>query len=121
MENSPQEIKLLQNCINDLMSVLALPAIWSGSDSSQVINTLLDAVVTTLRLDFAYARFLENGDGSEIDILRLAKGQTTSVVPRDVGLTLKDLFTDASPARTSLVPNPIGAGEVFVAPLRLGL
>src|SRR6266850_78545 len=121
MQNSPQEIKLLQSCINDLISVLALPAIWSGGDSSQVVTTLLDALVGMLRLDFAYARFLDNSSGSQIDILRLAKGQTTSVLSRNVGLTLKDRLTNASPASPALIPNPIGEGEVFVASLRLGL
>src|SRR5882672_321710 len=121
MQNSPQEIKLLQSCINDLMSVLALPAIWSGGDSSQVVIALLDALVSMLRLDFAYARFLEIGNGSETEVLSLAKGQTTSLLPRDVGLTLKERLTDSSPTSPALVPNPIGEGEVFIAPLRLGL
>lgn len=121
MQNSPQEIKLLQSCINDLTSLLALPAIWSGSDSSQIVITLLDAVVSMLRLDFAYARFLKNGNGSETEVLCLAKPQTTRVLPHDVGLAFKDSLTDASPNSPALVPNPIGEGEVFIAPLRLGL
>lgn len=121
MENSPQEIKLLQSCINDLTSLLALPAIWRGSDSSQIVITLLDAVVSILRLDFAYARFLKNGNGSATEVLRLAKPQTTRVLPHDVGLAFEDSLTDASPISPALVPNPIGEGEVFIAPLRLGL
>ncbi|MEY2458128.1 MAG: hypothetical protein QOK06_3303, partial [Acidimicrobiaceae bacterium] len=121
MQNSPQEIKLLQSCINDLTSLLALPAIWSGSDSSQIVITLLDAVVSMLHLDFAYARFLKNGNGSATEVLRLANPQTTSVLPQDVGLAFKDSLTDASPTSPALIPNPIGEGEVFIAPLRLGL
>ena len=121
MQNSPQEIKLLQSGINDLTSLLALPAIWSGSDSSQIVITLLDAVVSMLRLDFAYARFLQNGNGSATEVLCLANPQTTSVLPEDVGLAFKDSLTDASPISPALVPNPIGEGEVFIAPLRLGL
>src|SRR6185503_20071867 len=111
MENSPREIKLLQGCINDLMNVLALPAIWRRGDSSQVVITLLDALVGMLPLDFGYARFLENN--SEIEILRLANGQTTSVLPRDVGLILKEGLTNASLTSPTLIPNPIGEGEVF--------
>jgi PAS domain S-box-containing protein len=42
MEVLPQhasgEIKHLQRCINDLVSLLALPAIWSGGDPSQVLE-----------------------------------------------------------------------------------
>lgn len=120
MQNSPQEIRQLQSCINDLMSVLTLPAIWTGGDSSQVITTLLDALVGMLRLDFAYARFLRNGKGSETDVLRLAKGQTTSVLPQDVGQALKHCLMDAPPNSPALVANPIGKGEVLIAPFRLG-
>src|SRR3979411_3281539 len=105
MQNSPQEIKLLQSCINDLTSVLALPAIWSGGDSSQIVITLLDAVVSMLRLDFAYAGLGNPGNGSGTDILRLAKGQTTNVLTRDVNLALKDRLADASPNTPALVPN----------------
>jgi PAS domain S-box-containing protein len=121
MQNSPQEIKLLQSCINDLTSLLSLPAIWSGSNSSQIVISLLDAVVSMLRLDFAYARFLKNGDRSATEVLRLANPQTTSVLPEDVGLAFKDSLTDASPTLPASIPNPIGEGEVFIAPLRLGL
>jgi hypothetical protein len=35
MEQTTDEIKSLQGCINDLISVLALPAIWGGHESSQ--------------------------------------------------------------------------------------
>jgi PAS domain S-box-containing protein len=121
MQNSPQEIRQLQSCINDLMSVLTLPAIWTGGDSSQVITTLLDALVGMLRLDFAYARFLGNGKGSETDVLRLAKGQTTNVLPLHVGQALEHCLLNAPPNSPALVANPIGKGEVVIAPFRLGL
>ena len=56
MEPTADEIKRLQGCINDLISVLALPAIWSGHEPSQIVSTLLDVLLGMLRLDFAYAR-----------------------------------------------------------------
>ena len=121
MDSSPQETKLLRSCINDLISVLALPDTWSGGDSSQIVTTLLDAVVRMLRLDFAYARFLPKGNGSATEVLRLAKSQTTSVRPEDVGLAFKDSLTNAAPTSPALMPNPIGEGKVFIAPLGLGL
>ena len=34
MEQTVDEIMRLQGCLNDLVSVLALPAIWSGHESS---------------------------------------------------------------------------------------
>ena len=67
---STAEIKRLQSCINDLISVLALPAIWSGSESSQILGTLLDVLLTMLRLDFAYARLSDASDGPPIEVVR---------------------------------------------------
>src|SRR5438552_17616646 len=56
MEQTPREITRLKACINDLISVLALPAIWSGHETSLIASTLLDALLGMLRLDFAYLR-----------------------------------------------------------------
>ena len=30
-----EQVKHLQRCINDLISMMALPALWSGSDTSR--------------------------------------------------------------------------------------
>jgi hypothetical protein len=47
--------KRLQRCINDLVSLVALPALWSGDEPSQILGTLLDALIGMLGLDLAYA------------------------------------------------------------------
>src|ERR1700684_1532037 len=56
LEDPAQEIKRLRRCINDLTGLLALPAIWRGSEPSQIVQTLLDVLLRMLNLDFAYAR-----------------------------------------------------------------
>ena len=50
------EIKNLKRCLNDVVSLLALPAMWAGSQPSQIVQTLLDALLGMLCLDFVYAR-----------------------------------------------------------------
>jgi hypothetical protein len=55
-DENVSEIKQLQRCIRDLVSVLSLPAVWTGTDTSIVANTLLDVLSRMLRLDFAYLR-----------------------------------------------------------------
>ncbi len=56
-----EEIKRLQRCVNDLISVLTLPATWSGGEPSQIANTLLDALLRVLQLDLVYVCL--KGDG----------------------------------------------------------
>ena len=55
-EHPDEEIKDLRRCLNDLVSVLALPAMWSGREPSHVVHTLLDSLLGMLHLDFVYAR-----------------------------------------------------------------
>jgi PAS domain S-box-containing protein len=121
MEPTADEIRRLQGCINDLLSVLALPAIWHGQGPSQIVSTLLDALLAMLRLDFAYARLSEAIDGSPVEVVRLAQRRHPAAQPPDVGRALNRWLTSDPPASPFVVPNPIGAGEVSIAALRLGL
>ena len=73
MENIADEIKRLQGCINDLISVLALSALWSGREPSEMIRALLDGLLGMQRLDFAYARLSGPIDVEPIELLRWAQ------------------------------------------------
>jgi PAS domain S-box-containing protein len=121
MENTADEIKRLQSCINDLISVLALPAIWSGSESSQIVGTLLDALLAMLRLDFAYARLSDSSDGPPIEVVRLGQRQRPSVQLQQVGQALSRWLTGDPAASRFLLPDPAGEGEVSIASFSLGL
>ena len=115
------EIKRLQGCINDLFGVLALPAIWNERESAEVMSTLLDALVGMLRLDFAYARLSDTMEGAPIEMVRLAQRRNPEIQPREVGRALQDWLTGDSPTVPFLAPNPIGEGNISIAPFRLGL
>jgi PAS domain S-box-containing protein len=120
MENTA-EIKRLQSCINDLISVLALPAIWSGSESSQILGTLLDVLLTMLRLDFAYARLSDASEAPAIELVRLSGHRHSSVHPRQFGQALNRWLTDDQAASGCVIPHPAGDGEVSIASYSLGL
>ncbi|MCU1311724.1 MAG: sensor signal transduction histidine kinase [Candidatus Angelobacter sp.] len=118
---STAEIKRLQSCINDLISVLALPAIWSGGESSQILGTLLDVVLTMLRLDFAYARLSDASDGPPIEVVRLGDHRNSFVQPQQIGQALDRWLTCEQTASRIMVPDPAGEGEVSIASFSLGL
>src|SRR5438132_9333275 len=101
---STAEIKRLQSCINDLISVLALPAIWSGSKSSQILSTLLDVLLTMLRLDFAYARLGDASHGPPIEVVRLGDHRHSPVQPQQFGQALDRWLTDDQTASRCVVP-----------------
>lgn len=57
-----EEVTRLQRCINDLVSVVALPALWSGRSPSHIVDSFLDGLVRILDLDVAYVRLTPEGD-----------------------------------------------------------
>jgi PAS domain S-box-containing protein len=121
MEKTADEVKRLQSCINDLISVLALAAIWSGSESSQMLGTLLDSLLAILRLDFAGARLNHSIDGSPIEVVRLAQRQHLSAQSQEVGRALGPWLSGDQTASRLVIPNPAGQGEVTIASFSLGL
>ena len=121
MEHTADEIKRLKGCINDLISVLALPAIWNSHEPSHIVSTLLDVLLGMLRLDFVFARLSGSIDGSPIEVVRLAQRRNLAAHPQELGRALNRWLTGDPPAPPLVVPNPIGEGEVSIAPFRLGL
>lgn len=121
IEHTDDEIKRLQGCINDLISVLALPAIWSFQESSGVIKTLLDGLHGMLRLDFVYARVSDPMDGSPIEEVRVSQRGSSAAQSQDVGRALDRWLTGDPPTAPLSIPNPFGDGKVSIAAFRLGL
>src|SRR5438552_1766127 len=121
MDQTADEIKRLRACINDLISVLALPAIWSGHEPSQIVSTLLDVLLGMLRLDFAYARLSVSLGVGPSEMVRSAQRRTLAAQPQEVGRALSPWLTGEPPVARFVVPTPVGEGKVSIAPLRLGL
>jgi hypothetical protein len=59
--------------INNLISVQALPAIWSGGQPPQIVGALLDMLPQMLGLDFAYVRLNDSTGGEPFEMARLAQ------------------------------------------------
>jgi hypothetical protein len=121
VEDRSEEIRRLQGCINDPISVLALPALWNGRESSQIVSTLLDGLLGMLRLEFAYARLSDVIDGASVEMVRSPHRQNQEVQPQEVGRALNRWLAGNSPASPQVTPNPGGEGEVSLASFRLGL
>jgi hypothetical protein len=119
LEHTAEEIKRLQRCVNDLVSVLALPAIWSGGDSHQIVRTLLDVLLGMLRLDFVYARLEEPVGKAPIEMVRVAQSQ--KLTAQEIGEVLNQWLGSDSQKPPPLIRNPIGDGDISIVPLHLGL
>jgi signal transduction histidine kinase len=110
------EIKRLQGCVNDLIGVVALSAVWASHEPEQIVDTLLSVLIRRLDLEFAAARLTGDSSMSLSEVLRTASsgegGQGTSTLPRQISTWL-----DAtSPLMLFKAPNPLGPGQISVVP-----
>jgi PAS domain S-box-containing protein len=119
-EDITEEVRRLRSCINDLLSLLALPAMWSGRRPSQIIETLSDVLLGMLRLDFSYARLNDPAGGSPIEVVRTAQRRGNHL-PQEIGQALGGWLTDYASDSPMIAPNPFGEGEVNIVRSPFGL
>src|ERR1700730_12510003 len=112
LEQAADEIKRLKTCINNLISVQALPAIWSGGQPAQIVSALLDMLPEMLGLDFAYARLKDSNGSAPLEMVRLAHDRNLNTTPQMVGRALNHWLGNFPTSSPSRVRNPIGVGDV---------
>jgi transcriptional regulator with GAF, ATPase, and Fis domain len=121
MRDGSESIQNLQSCISDLLSLLALPAIWSGTDTDQVPGMLLDVLARMLCLDFAFARLNNAIDSAHTEICRIAQYPGSPSDAGRIGQALQPWLESDDPAPTTVLPNPTGPGEITIARVWLSL
>src|SRR5207302_2252735 len=88
---------------------------------SQIVSTLLDALLGMLGLDFIYARLRDPVGGAPIEMVQVPQSRNLTARPQDIGQALNPWLGDGPHASPLVVRNPTGDGDVSIAPLRLGL
>jgi transcriptional regulator with GAF, ATPase, and Fis domain len=117
LETEGEDVRDLKSCVNDLISVLALPAIWIGAEPTQIIQALLECLLGLLRVDFVYAEWNDLLDGKPLKLIRHASASQPAVAMSEVNRALQSwLKTRARGAL--LLRRP--AGGITMAPRRLG-
>jgi PAS domain S-box-containing protein len=124
MEVQPEfasgEVKHLQRCINDLISLFALPAVWSGGDPSQVLHTLLDALMRMLRLDLVSVRLNDPAGGAPVEIVRLAELRQPMPSAQEICKAFDQYFRNDSRKWPPLLRTAMGEGDIAIVSLPLG-
>jgi PAS domain S-box-containing protein len=117
VENPAAEIKRLQRCISDLLSLLALPAIWSSNKPSQIVESLLDALMRLLPLDLVYIR-LNGADGTRLENVRVSDAMPeTDAICRILGAR----FAGSPQVLPAVARHTIGDQEIRFLPLQIRL
>jgi PAS domain S-box-containing protein len=120
-EQTTQEINRLRRCINDLASLLGLPAMWTGQDCSRVISTLFAVLIRMLDLDFAYARMSEPGNGSPREWMRSADRIDQHTEPKEIGRALEPYLAAEMPTANFRIANPLAEDTASIAVFHLGV
>jgi PAS domain S-box-containing protein len=118
-EDSAEEVRRLRRCINDLVSVLALPAMSTGHSPTQIVGNFLDALMSMLSLDFIYAQ-VGSGSGQE-EMFRIAPTLEPKLHPREISEKLRPWLADNSLEIFPLVRNFFDGREIAIVSQRLGL
>ncbi len=121
VEDPAQEVRRLQRCINDLVSLLALPAVWSGNEPSQIVQILLDALLRMLNLDFICARLKDPVDARLLEIVRISDSSKLGITPPDISLALSRWFGVDGQKSPPAIRYRFGDGDISIFPVPLGV
>jgi PAS domain S-box-containing protein len=119
-EQIVEEGKQLRTCINDLIGIVALPAIWSGGSPTEIVRTLLDMLVGMLQLDFAYLRMNLSAGELPLEMCRCPNAHETGLPPEIVEL-LKNSWGSHLREWPRLVRNVFGEKDISTTALQLGI
>ena len=117
---SAAELTRLQRCINNLVSVLAPPAIWSGGDPAQILRTLLDVLLSMLGLSFVYVCVRSPDGAAPLERIRVAHPLQLPHRADEVGRMLRQRLGENPETWTAHARVSMGDRDFSLAPLRLG-
>lgn len=120
MSEARDEIRRLQGCLNDLVTVVSLPAIWREQESSEILSGLLKCLVHLLHLDVVYARVSDPAGAAPTERVAVGPDHRLDVDAHEIGRGFEDWLNDDSRDRRSLQPSPFGDGTISIVSIRFG-
>jgi hypothetical protein len=121
IEPPTHEVARLRGCLNDLVGMMALPALWAGGEPQQIARTLLDALLGMLQLTFVLVRLNDPDGGPPIELMRKTELLESTDRSREVGLALDALLGNAPLKWPPGARVSVGGADFCVASARLGL
>jgi GAF domain-containing protein len=120
-EYSADEVTRLHDCVNDLVSIMALPVLSTGGEPAKIVSTLLDALLGTLRLSFVCVRLNDPEGGRSIEMVRVAESLQGTAGAREVSQAIDSSLGDAPPRWPSRAQVFILEVDLSVACAPLGI
>jgi AraC-like DNA-binding protein len=115
------EVRRLKDCIGNLLSVTSIQAISRGSEPDHIIGALLEVLLGTLRLQFAYAEFRLTGVRAPIVLARYSRPPGRPELPRQIRVAVDAWLADKSRTSPFVIRCPSADGQLALALVSLGL
>ena len=112
---SAGDVAHLGDWLTQLGSIIALSEVWVGAEPSQIVSTLVDAVIGMLPLSFVYVRFSDPEGRASTEMMRVADSLGGTDRAREVRETIE------SSLGATLASVSVGETDLSVASARLGL
>jgi PAS domain S-box-containing protein len=116
-----QEIRDLQRCMNDLVSILALPAAWSRDEPGQILDPLLDALLRMVDLTFVYGRVRDAESAAPIEVLRIAESSGMEQHRQEIHELIRAQLGDGPELWPPQLQHRLGDEKISIVSLPLGL
>ena len=120
LETPTEEVARLRGCLNDLVGIMALPALWAGGEPQQITSTLLDALLGMLQLAFVFVRLNDPDGGPSIEVMRRNELLESADPARGFGIALNASLGKAPLKWPTSARVSIGNAGFSVACGRLG-
>ena len=121
LESAVDEVTRLRDCLKDLVSITALPALPTGGEPPQIVSTLLDKLLEMLGLAFVCVRLNNPKAGRSIEIVRVAGSLEGKAPARAISEAIDLSLGDAPRKWPSRAPMFVGGVDLSVASAHLGL
>jgi PAS domain S-box-containing protein len=121
LESPVEEVARLRGCLNDLVSIMALPALWAGGEPRQIVGALLDGLLEMLRLAFVFVRWNDPDGGPSSEVMRVGAPLGRIARARAIGEVIDLALGDAPFEWPPSARVRIGEDEFSVATARLGI
>jgi len=121
LDRPADEIMRLQDCILDLVALVALPTAWVGADPTFIAGDLLDTLAGMLAVDLVFVRLVNPTTGSLVEKARVTPGWQLPPRAHAVG-TILDLLLGEDPRQWApVLRERVGDRELSIVALPVGL
>ncbi|MDB5322475.1 MAG: sensor hybrid histidine kinase [Phycisphaerales bacterium] len=103
-----------------LATLLALPPVWAGYDELRIADSLAEALVRALDLDFVYLCLHAPTDTREVQLARNVLGPLPVDRTDEVGRALAQFLNQSCDGARRSIPHPNGAGAANIVCVTIG-